>query len=407
MTVQSDSPSTSTLRSAARRAFDLAFDHLRIPDADRHALWTPERVVEIAVELPDYEGDRGRIVTGWRVRHSSRRGPGKGGVRFAPSVGRREVEGLAALMSLKCALLDLPFGGAKGGVRIDARRLESEQVADLAALVAEALAPVLGPHDDIVGPDVGSGPDEMMAFVRALEKDHGRLALAAATGKPLDQGGIALREGATAKGAKIALDTAIERSGGSGRRVSIQGFGSLGRGLAELLVDDGYTIVAVSDSTGTVHDPDGLDIADIASAKEDTGSFADAELVDDDADSLTVDCDILVPSALEGAIDADVAGRLVAAVVVEGANGPTTVDALDVLAERDILVVPDFLANAGGVTASYYEWAVNLDRIAADEVEGPFQERVRRANDDVWADAESAGIDLRTAAASIALGRIR
>jgi glutamate dehydrogenase (NAD(P)+) len=345
-------------------------------------------------------------IRAWRVLHSSQRGPGKGGIRFAPSVERPEVEALAALMTLKCALVDLPYGGAKGGARLDPRALDDEELAAAAAALAEALSPVIGPETDVVGPDVGTGPDEMMAFVDAGRKAHGDQACAVATGKPLDSGGLGLRTGATATGAKIALDCAVERCRFEGRRVAVQGFGSLGRALAELLVDDGFTVVAVSDSSGTVADPDGLDVTSIADAKSESGSFEAAGLTDPAADVMTADCDILVPSALEGAIDAEVAGSTSARMIVEGANGPTTVDALEVLDERGILVVPDFLANAGGVTASYYEWAVNMQRHDGNELEQDFRTRLERANDAVWERVEDTGSSSRVAAGTIALERV-
>lgn len=392
----------STLLRGARHTYELGFEQLGLDGPRRADLWEPEHVGPITVDLETDDGVE--QVAGWRVLHSTTRGPGKGGVRFAPDVTDDEVRGLAALMSLKCALVDLPFGGAKGGVRVDPSRATDRSA--FASRVAEAMLPLIGPDTDIVGPDVGTGPDDMMAFVDAAAGENGDRAAAIATGKPLDRGGIELRRGATAAGVKIALDTAVEHSGESGRRVSIQGFGSLGRELARLLVDDGYEVVAVSDSSGTVADPSGIDVDQVSSAKDDHGSFANAGLVGEH-DALTVDCDIVVPGALQGAIDDDVARALRAGIVVEGANGPTTVDAAEILAERGVIVVPDVLANAGGVTASYYEWAVSLGEIDADATAEPFRGRLLDANEAVWTYSRTHGVDLRTAASATALERIR
>jgi glutamate dehydrogenase/leucine dehydrogenase len=398
------------LLAAARHAYRVGFDHCGVDDHERRLLVEPERVLEIAVEVPRAACDRGdqdHVVRGWRVQHSTRRGPGKGGMRFAPTAHRAETEGLAALMTLKCALLDLPFGGAKAGVAIDPDSMDEEGFRTFSRSVADAMAPVLGPELDVVGPDVGTGPDVMDAVVDALRPAHGRRAAAAATGKAPDRGGIELRDGATAAGVKTAIDVAVDRVAECGRRVSIQGFGAVGEELAELLVADGFTLVAVSDRSGTVHDPDGLDPAELARAKADAGSFADAGLVAPDADALSAECDLLVPAALEGAIDADLAPDVTARIVVEGANAPCTPDALETLRGRDVLVVPDFLANAGGVTASAYEWEVSMGRHDGEGLDRAFADDLRQANDVVWDGARRDGAELRTAAASIALERVR
>lgn len=401
MTTDLASP-PSTLLSGARQTYDLGFDHLGVDRSVRDDLWEPEHVGDVDVE---YEGiDGPSTATAWRVLHSSRRGPGKGGIRFAPDTDVGEVCGLAALMTLKCALADLPFGGAKGGVRVDPTTIDDPST--FAERVAASLLPLVGPHRDVVGPDVGTGPDEMLAFVEAATGEYGDEASAVATGKPLDRGGVELRDGATAAGVKIAIDAAVERMGGGERRVAIQGFGSVGRELARLLVDDGFVVVAASDSSGTVADPDGLDPAAIARRKDDYGSFAGADLVAGDVDALTVDCDIVVPCALEGAIDASTARALMAGIVVEGANGPTDVEARGILTDRNVLVVPDFLANAGGVTASYYEWAVNLGQIDPMRIDDGFRRRLVDANETVWTFAEREGVDLRTAASAVAIERI-
>ena len=405
-----DSTSTrpdSTLLESARALYAAGFDRMSLDEQARASLWRPERTLEVDVELPGSVDGPGGLVTGWRVLHSSRRGPGKGGVRFAPDVRREDVVGLAALMTLKCALTDLPFGGAKGGVRVDPGGLDEVEREKLGERVAAALLPVLGADVDIVGPDVGTDEHDMLAFVEAATKRDGATAQAIATGKPTSDGGLALREGATAAGAMSALEMAVDRMDLEGRRIAIQGFGAVGGELARLAVDAGFTVVAVSDSSGTVHDRDGIDVEAVAGAKRECGSFAAADLVTSTIDALTVDCDVLVPSAMEAAIDAGTARSVAARLVVEGANGPCTVDAHDVLEGRGITVVPDVLANAGGVTASYYEWAVGLERTAAAGAEREFPHRLRAANEAVWDEAQEHGITLRSAAACVALERIR
>jgi len=397
----------SILLAAARHLYDVGFDELELDAGSRVALWKPERRVEVGVEVPALAGSDLNVATGWRVLHSSRRGPGKGGIRVAANVTGDDLTGLAAMMTMKCALAELPFGGAKGGVQIDPGALEEAQRRGLIERFATALLPVLGPDVDIVGPDVGTGEGDMLVFVDVAEKAHGTTAPAIATGKPIDDGGLELRDGATAAGVRIAVTTAVDRLGLGGRRLSIQGFGAVGSELARLVVEDGYTVVAVSDSSGTVHDPDGIDVAAVARAKQQCGSFEAAGLAVAGVDALTVDCDVLVPSALEGAIDEEVAASVRATVVVEGANGPCTVDALKVLDERGVTVVPGVVANAGGVSASYYEWAVNLDRTTVAAAEEEFPRRLQQANDTVWEEADDRRCDLWTAASAVALERIR
>lgn len=357
-------------------------------------------------------GGQQRLLSGWRIQHSRALGPGKGGLRYASSVNRDEVAGLATLMTLKNALASLPFGGAKGGVAVSAGEFDDDDRAAIAEALAEALSGVVGPDTDVLGPDVGTGAADMDRFAGAWAKVTGaESGRAVATGKSLDAGGIELRTGATARGCLQAIRVARERSGISvDAGVAIQGFGSVGRELAELLADDGHSIVAVSDSSGGVHDPDGLDLSALAEAKDSGGSVTDVDARHmSSVDVLTVrDAAIVVPAALQAVVDVDVADRIHADLVVEAANGPSTLDGIRRLAHRNVTVVPDMAANAGGVIGSYHEWLAALEDRACDGegAEADLCARVETANIEMWDRAEADHVDLRTAASAIAVERV-
>jgi len=398
----------NSLLETARSTLLKGARYLQMSQADITRLVTPVRTLHAQVSL-DIDGKQ-RIVDAWRVQHNLDRGPGKGGVRYSSEVSRQEVTGLATIMTLKNALGELPFGGAKGGVCISAGDLDDDDRRALAAQLAEAFGGFVGPRTDILGPDVGTGPDDMGAFTGAWgarPQYDGPYGAAVATGKPLDAGGIDLRTGATAAGTAISVAIARDRAGiGSDSRVAIQGFGALGKNLAERLSDAGHTIVAVSDSGGGIHNPDGLDVAAVIEAKEAEGSVtaADGEQTSS-LGVLMVDADIVVPAALQSIVDADVADQIAAKLVVEGSNAPSTVDGIQRLADRDITVVPDFAANAGGVIGSFHEWKVNLGE-GYDDPEADMTERIENLNNLMWERAETDEIDLRLAASAIAIERI-
>lgn len=375
---------------------------------DGHAidqLLAPERLLEVSLPVELSTGPR--VVRAWRCQHDRSRGPGKGGVRYAPDVDADEVVGLATIMTLKNALADLPFGGAKGGVAIDAASLTDDDRRALAAALASALGRFVGPDEDILGPDVGTGSLDMDAFSAEWCHATGSASIAVATGKSADAGGIDVRDGATALGAREAVRVARERLDvDSGSGVAIQGFGAVGRRLAELLTDDGHAIVAVSDSGGGIEDPDGLDLTAVIEAKEAHGTVAEAPGRQiPSVDVLTTDAaPIVVPAALQGVVDISLADRISATVVVEAANGPTTVEGARRLLDRGVHVVPDLVANSGGVVGSYHEWRANRDGVeAADDAAQDLVDRVARANDACWQRADDDGVDLRTAAAALAL----
>ena len=374
-----------------------AADHLDWSDDRLQRFLAPERVTEVSVEDPASGG----VIRAVRVQHSTDRGPAKGGVRMTSAVTRTEVEALALLMTLKTATAGLPLGGGKGGIVVDADDLDDEQRIELTARVAEALAPVIGPDRDVLGPDVGTGEAEMAAIDRAWRSATGRTG-SAATGKPVADGGLAIRQGATARGLAIVFDSLVERRSIEGPlRFAVHGFGSVGRGIAERLCGDGHVLVGVADSGGSLVDTDGLDLEAIIERKQEAGSVAT-----DDADSLAmlgVDCDVLIPAALQGVIDQSTAKRIRADIVLEGANGPCTWDGAEVLRARGITVVPDILANSGGVSASYEEMTEPDERDDDEVIDERFEDRLRRASERVWQTAESSDLDLRTAATVVAL----
>jgi glutamate dehydrogenase (NAD(P)+) len=380
------------------------------PDLHRR-LQIPHRVLEVAVPVRMDDGGV-EVFTGWRVHHDTTRGPGKGGIRFHPTLDVREVTALAAAMTFKTAVLDLPFGGAKGGVRCDPGALSLGELERLTRRYTWEILPLLGPDKDIPAPDVNTNGRVMGWLMDTVSMARGEALSASVTGKPLAIGGTRQHAGGTAAGVVMCVRQAFTARGVAlaGRRVAIQGFGKVGGPLAFLLHSAGMRVVAVEDVAGAVTNPGGLDVPALAEHVQATGSvagFGSAEPLDP-ADFFAVECDLVVPAALEGAIDAATARRIRADVVVEAANGPTTADADQVLDDRGIVVVPDILANAGGVTASYFEWAQNRqgvawpDGVAAERL----HDTMEQAFTTVWAEAQHRSISLRRAAYVIAVGRV-
>jgi glutamate dehydrogenase (NAD(P)+) len=381
-------------------------------DPDIHRmLRTPRRILEVAVPVRLDDG-RVEVFTGWRVHHDTTRGPAKGGIRFHPDVDAAEVTALAAGMTFKTAVLSLPFGGAKGGVRCDPTRLSLGELERLTRRYTYEISPLLGPDKDVPAPDVNTDGRVMAWLYDTLSMIGGQDLPASVTGKPLSVGGTRGHAGATSTGVLVtarAAFNALELPFVGGRAV-IQGFGKVGGPLAFLLSSAGMRVVAVSDVGGAVHNPGGLDAGALSDHVVATGSVAGF----DGGDEITqdqlwaLDCELCVPAALAGAIDGRVASTLGAKVVVEAANGPTTTEADPILDERGIVVVPDILANAGGVTASYFEWVQSRQGMAWEEDEVAV--RLRRNMDDaftaVWARSEALGVSMRRAAFALAVDRV-
>jgi glutamate dehydrogenase (NAD(P)+) len=382
-------------------------------DSDIHRLLrAPRRVLEVAVPVRLDDG-RVEVFVGWRVHHDTTRGPAKGGIRFHPDLDAREVAALAASMTFKTAVANIPFGGAKGGVRCDPRRFSSGELERLTRRYATEIALILGPDRDVPAPDVNTDGRVMAWLMDTLSLVWGGGAYpGAVTGKPLSIGGTRSHAGATASGVLACTRAAFTELDMAfvGARVVLQGFGKVGGPLAFLLSSGGMRVIGVSDVGGAVYNPGGLDPSALASHVDRQGTVAGFDAGDPVApdDLWELECELVVPAALEGAVDEHVASRLGGRVLVEAANAPTTPEADAILDGRDIVVVPDILANAGGVTVSYFEWAQSRQGYAWEE--GLVANRLRASMDhaftSVWARADALGVSLRRAGYVIAVERV-
>jgi len=371
----------------------------------------PKRVLIVDVPIEMDDGSVRHFV-GYRVQHNLFRGPGKGGVRYHQDVTLEEVMALAAWMSIKTAAVNLPFGGAKGGIRVDPKQLSSKERDRMTRRYTSEIGIVIGPQQDIPAPDVNTNSQIMAWMMDTYSMNVGATATGAVTGKPVDLGGSLGRLKATGRGVFVTGREAARRIGLNldGARVAVQGFGNVGNAVAELLVGAGARIVAVQDSSGTIVNSKGLDMAalmETAHADGAIGRFAKAEHVANE-DFWDVDCDILIPAALEGQITAERAKRIKARLVLEGANGPTVLEADDVLHDRGILVVPDVICNAGGVIVSYFEWVQDFSSFfwSEDEINLRLDKILVAALKKIWDTADQYRISLRTAAFVVASERI-
>jgi glutamate dehydrogenase (NAD(P)+) len=405
----------SVLLRDSQRYVREAAEMLNISPSLFNLIDQPER--ELTVTLP-VELDDGRVqaFTGYRVQHSRVLGPGKGGMRFHPASDLDEVRGLAALMTWKCALLDLPYGGAKGGVVCDPSLLSTGELARITRAYANALTPFIGPHIDVPAPDMNTDERMMAWFLDEYERRAGKHEPAVVTGKPLALGGIPGRGESTGRGVAQTTIAMLEKQYMSPKdaRAVIQGFGKVGSEAARRLYDLGVKIVGISDVSCGLVNKDGLDIPRILQAvqchpprllKEYGGE--DADMIPTE-DVLTLDCDVLIPAALEGQIHSGNASGIKASIIVEGANGPTTAEADELLAERGVVIAPDILANAGGVVVSYFEWLQGLqgNRWNLETVRKMLDEAMRTAFNAVYRESERRKITLRQAAFLIAVERV-
>jgi glutamate dehydrogenase (NAD(P)+) len=397
--------------AAAVTQFDAAADHLGPKDAIREILRTPWR--EMTVHFPvSLDDGTTAVLTGYRVQHNVARGPAKGGLRYHPATDLDDVRALAMWMTWKCALVDVPFGGAKGGVTCDPRALSPKELESITRRFAAELEPIIGPDLDIPAPDVGTNAQTMAWFMDALAVPRGVARPAVVTGKPIGLGGSMGRSDATGQGVVHTLSDAAGRLGLAldGARVAIQGFGNVGEATARLLAARGARIVAVTDVGGGVRKDDGLDVRFLRRYLEETGSIAGAPGTRpiDNETLFALDVDILVLAALEGQITGANAHTVRARVVAEAANGPTTPDADPILAARGVVVIPDILCNAGGVVVSYYEWVQNREGRAwsAEVVAERLERAMLTAADAVLERAEADDISPRLAAQVIAVERV-
>ncbi len=352
------------------------------------------------------------VFEGYRVVHNMTRGPAKGGIRYHPGVTQDEVKALAMWMTWKCALMALPFGGAKGGVVCDPKLLSLGELERLTRRYTTEIINEIGPEKDIPAPDVGTDAQVMAWVFDTYSMNVGHSVLGVVTGKPLALGGSVGRDEATARGALYCMRTALQKDGRRfpDTRIAIQGFGNVGRNLARLLADEGARVVAVSDSTGGVTNPYGIDVAAAAAYKAEHGVLRGLPGADEitNAELIELDCDVLVPCALEQVISADNASRVKARMICEGANGPTTPAADEILEDRGILVLPDVLSTAGGVVVSYFEWVQGLQEYfwKEYEVNAKLNDIVVRAFEETWSTRERFQVSMRVAAYGLAVQRV-
>ena len=406
-------PATPGARAlaAAQAQYDAAAAYLDIEPGLREVLRVPQRelVVQFPVKLDDGSV---RVFTGFRVQHNVSRGPAKGGLRFHPQADLDDVRALAMWMTWKCALVDVPFGGAKGGVTCDPRAMSAKELEAVTRRFATELEPIVGPDRDIPAPDVGTNAQVMAWFMDTISMHKGHSVPGVVTGKPLSIGGSAGRAEATGRGVLYTIEHAARRLGFGveGATVAVQGFGNVGEAAARLLHEAGATVVALTDIAGGVYNADGLDVPALALRLRETGSLVGAPGTTpiDNETLFGLEVDVLVLAALEGQITAANAGRVRARILAEGANGPVDPSADPILHQLGVTVIPDILCNAGGVIVSYFEWAQNRSALAwtVDEVNERLRRQILAAADAVWQRATSERIPSRLAAHLIAVERV-
>jgi glutamate dehydrogenase (NAD(P)+) len=396
---------------AAEARFNEAASLLRLDDGLRKLLKTPTREITVAIPVSLDDG-RLEVFTGYRVQHSIARGPAKGGIRFAPDVTLDEVRALASWMTWKCAVVNIPFGGGKGGVICDPKVLSEMELERITRRYTAEIIDLIGPEIDVPAPDMNTN-EQTMAWIMDTYSMHKRHTVTAVvTGKPLDLGGSRGRIEATGRGCMIVTLQALKRLGKTPQETSvvIQGFGNVGGMAARLMTRQGFRIVAIIEWDGAVYNPAGLDVEALRQHRKETGSIIDfpgAENMDRN-EAMFLECDVLVPAAKENVITSQNAERLRCKILCEGANGPTTAPADAILAEKRIFVIPDILANAGGVTVSYFEWVQDRQGFFWNEdlVNKRLEEIMVNSFHDVVAYAEKHNVHNRTAAYMLALDRV-
>jgi glutamate dehydrogenase/leucine dehydrogenase len=395
----------------AQLQFDMAAEFLKLDQGLRQVLRTPKRVLEVSVPVKMDNGQV-KVFTGFRVQHNIARGPAKGGIRYHPAVTLDEVKALAAWMTWKTATVNIPYGGGKGGVICDPKRMSKGELERMTRRYASEIFPVIGPERDIPAPDVYTDSQTMAWIMDTYSMTVGHTALGVVTGKPVSLGGSEGRGEATARGCMFVIEEACKAKKISlrGATVAVQGFGNAGGIAARLLSEKKAKIVAISDSRGGVFNSRGIDPVKAMRYKERSGTVVGmpgASRISND-DLLTLKCDILVPAALENVITLHNAEQIKAKIIAEAANGPTTPHADEALARRGIFVLPDILANAGGVTVSYFEWAQDLQGYfwTVDEVNARLEQIMRKAFLGVFETSRKYRTHMRNAAYILAVGRV-
>jgi len=395
----------------AQRQFDLAADLLSLDPGLRRVLREPRR--ELTVHFPVKMDDGSvQVFTGYRVQHNLGRGPAKGGIRYHQDVSLDEVKALAMWMTWKCAVVGIPYGGGKGGVIVDPKKLSQKELEGLTRRYATEISILIGPEKDIPAPDVNTNSQTMAWIMDTYSMHVGHTVPGVITGKPIALGGSEGRNEATARGTVFCILEAAAHLGMdvTRARVAVQGFGNAGAIAARLISDEGATVIAVSDSSGGIHKPSGLDIAKVTAWKKEHGTVRGFPGSTDvsNAELLELDCDVLIPAALENQITNHNADRIRARIVAEAANGPTTPDADIELHGRGVFLIPDILCNAGGVTVSYFEWVQDLNRDHWSEamVNAKLKEIMVRSFNEVISMAQREQCDNRTAAYLLAVQRV-
>jgi len=393
---------------------DAAGHELGFIAEDYIALRYPER--ELTVSMPVVMDDgRVEIFEGYRVQHSSSRGPCKGGVRFHPDVNLDEAKALAAWMTWKCAVVNIPYGGAKGGIKVDPTKLSENELCKLTRRYTVMIMPILGPDKDIPAPDVNTDAKVMAWMMDTISMFKGYSMTAAVTGKPLEIGGSLGRVEATGRGVMLTLLNLLEKTKRvtHGMTIAVQGFGNVGSVAAKLLQEKGFNIVAIGDATTAIYNPHGINVGAameyvIQNGKSLKGYQEDGHKIITNEELLTLDVNVLIPAALENQINKNNAEDIKAEIIVEAANGPLTKEADEILRDHGIIVVPDILANAGGVAVSYFEWVQNQESFMWDEdhVNKNLEKTMKRAFDEVWKVHDDKNVSLRMAAYMVALNRV-
>ncbi|OGG71255.1 hypothetical protein A3F27_00110 [Candidatus Kaiserbacteria bacterium RIFCSPHIGHO2_12_FULL_53_13] len=416
-----DNPWTRAMKQLENAASKFSVEPLLLA-----RLKNPDRVIEVSVPIKMDDGSVG-MYQGFRVQHNNDRGPYKGGLRYHPHVDMDEVKALSFWMTMKNAVIDVPFGGGKGGVSVDPKKLSEAELERLTREFARKLFPFIGPNIDVPAPDVNTNAKIMQWILEEYSKQKGEETLAVVTGKPLERGGSEGRTEATGLGGCFALLALLRATGRNpkGLTVAIQGIGNVGSYLAQYLHDEGLSVVALSDSKGGIYVPAGINnIQDVLTCKEEKGSVETCYCVGSVCDLnnkeklgarditpqeiLELPVDIVVPAALENAITKDNVDKIKASIILEMANGPTTLDADEVLNKRGVMVIPDILANSGGVAVSYFEWYQNMHKENWDkkDVFDKLREKMDRAFDEVYKASKEFGVSLREAAYITALRRL-
>jgi glutamate dehydrogenase (NAD(P)+) len=395
----------------AQIQFDIAAEYLKLDQGLRQILRTPRRILEVSVPTKMDNGQV-KVFTGFRVQHNVARGPAKGGIRYHPNVTLDEVKALAAWMTWKTATVNIPYGGAKGGVICDPKRMSKGELERMTRRFTSEILPIIGPEQDIPAPDVYTDSQTMAWIMDTYSMTKGYSTLGVVTGKPVSLGGSEGRNEATARGCLVACEEAckVKRINLRGASVAIQGFGNAGSIAARLFTEKKAKVIAISDSRGGVFNSRGIDPLKAMRYKDRSGTVVGmpgtSRISNDDL--LALKCDILIPAALENAITLNNADQIKAKIVAEAANGPTTPHADEVLARRGIMVLPDILANAGGVTVSYFEWVQDLQGFfwSEDEVKAKLETVMRRAFHEVHDTTRKHRAHMRTGAYVLAVGRV-